>query len=754
MRQDPLNNTSENTLKNTSRGQSKNAQPSTFFNKKLSNKLRIPLSTLLCTLSILLGYLVVLATALPRALYPSLHMDESYYFGAALHFLRGDIFLNNYSFDKPFLNFMALVPGILIAGRNAFGSHFSGFCFFLVAFVLCTQLCLRIAKSIQTTQIADFKGRVPGVWQPLFTATIVFLVTCLFCSPVFIAYGPGAFAEPFLLVALLAMFHALWNTSQDLNSPRFKRGIFFFCIAICIKPTALLWSPVLLMSAFRRSDSAIASKGITLKHLLSDCFATARSILHTGRWLFALALFYMLTGPQKLIPFKLVIEGFLGGKTSGSGSAFGRSPVDRLSMVSDFVNHSLFPASHSSAALLMLMMAVAASTTLVWTKRNKELMLLVAPFWIHFFALILTRGGLFDRYLFILVPQWLFLIVAFLAVVPSLWASKKPQKRTLLFWTVPFIVGAASFGFVAVSFLQLTSVVDQRWKAALPTPAWGRLFDQLAHELPRGSVVHHHNLKWYLEPATAQAAFRLSCLEMSCMQKERIGRAANFVQFIVKGSPEKDPSGQVLLMSKSIHSKSDVEQGDTAQSSASAIVRQVAETAALSPDTFQQALRFKGRWKLEGFGMNVNEGRVTLSVSHSVACAVTRALSFLDTFHKTECKIELTASGLLTLTSGYLAEQTLGPQEQSSNRWLLGWRLDSFRNGNLTSAHQDSFLLDLVPQLYKSYTLPLSPIEAPPLQSGYLVSRLGYGSRPNTTALTLRPYAPEFIIHPEISVGH
>ncbi len=561
-----------------------------------------------------------------RAFYPSLHGDESLYVGAAQHILSGDIFLSDYWFDKPFLGPFLIAIGILLTGPHAFGFHLAGF----LASIASSFIFISWIKDVLGKEISKYTSYILQILSLL-----------VFLSPFMIFYHASAFLEPFLLFFLLLSGRSLY---ANMNPARAYKN---FTLAILSKQSPM-WAPFLVGYWF-------------LQYGLNGIKYGLKEFWQQTKYLWFLGLFFTLTTPEKLAPISLFSK-FLS-KKSG--------PVSHLNFGDRFLEwmqtfNSLFVYSFLSWGLFFLVL-ISSYFILKDSLRNrnsKNFFLIFLPFWIHLLGLILSGITVSDRYVYILIPQLLLLIVAGFTYV------EKHSINLFRFLNLYSIILSLFF----LSIFNFHSL-DLFIKKHLPSREWGRELYQIAEELPKNSVIHNDKLLWYLQPY-ADSSIRNSCDDKSCYESEQIGRFPYFKQYRLLSEDSGESSYLRQVYIRNLSQKT----------------YDINLEKLLSEEHLRRSLRL-GPW-VKSFEIELAEKLSEKNSenffwhkipSQKIILKITTKFPpwFVQSFD---------LDGELTINQGSKAELYAG-----KDRWVLGLRLHH----------------DLIPFLYKGYFIPLGPIDAP-----------------------------------------
>lgn len=548
--------------------------------------------------------------------HPTLHMDESYYIGSSLRILSGDIFLTTYKFDKPFLlSFFPLI-GILILGYNAIGFKLMGLVFSLMSIILFIRV-------------------ISLIWKRTFLS--VFLVLGLFCSPLMISHGISAFAEPFLLFFLFLFFFECYKADGQSH-----KAYQYFTVALFIKFSAVMWGPVLLgYWLFNR------------RNLLSEI----KYYFASTKWIWGIGIFFMLTNRSKFAPVSWFGQLY-------SEKIGGLSFVDRAHFwIDSFAK--VFGATSFAFILFLVVLGISVfyfRKYFVSRSLNKELFLIVIPFWLHLIGILFSGSSLYERYLVILLPQ---LILVFVL------ALKKADE----------IIKNKALAGVFVSILPITLMFISLYADHRPvgeSQQWGRLYHVLHDEFDRKeNVLHNINRNWELFPYSLSQLHQTSCGVKDCLMQAD--------QMMIEGGKqlylEKIDDFRPVFLSKE---RLEIDLPDNLEQDL---------------DHIMKALRFKkSRFKATDVKITTEPSvhHASLMGWHDLLSG--SRLSFTVTNIKNP-KISFTLSGLLSVTNGRVAERSYG-----SERKAKVFRLDRFYFNNI-----DVNLVDIAPVIWNGYSIAYAP---------------------------------------------
>ena len=665
---------------------------------------------------------VMLVIGVGRALHPSLHMDESLYLGATLKMLHGDPLLTTYWLDKIPWASLLMIPGVMIAGENALGFHLSG--------LIAATLGVLVAQRL----LWEMLGR--SFWSVCAMLFYLFINISQFM----VFHHASAFTDPFLLLFLLLSLRSLWLSVAHHNlmlKDRYEhRAYVFFTAALLAKFGAFMWAPVLVGYWILRYQDAWWRVG-------------PRRFLHAGRYLWLLALIFMLANPGKLAPIawfsalfakhpasaKVGMMGVLWQRMSAwvnLGASLLGSPLIMTALLLVTVSVTVF----CGVYLLRLIKSVRPRLIREWyalfTKAQplwaRWTLLLLLPFWAHAFGLCISGASLFDRYLYILVPQLVLSVIVGLHLVAHLdggsrrWANVMSRSGLLLLSALGLMVGANGLN------------VAKQWsyvsKSTIPT-ANARLLYAVRDELPRGSVLHHHARLWFLYPFTIGTTVYPACAEDRCLAEAQIGRAPFDRQYVLVESSDHTKWDLVQTYpeptsSTPFHTKSLVE-----------IPARVVLRDVLSESHTRSQFRLFG-WarSLEWSPQICHDCKQNFEISDFTLPLWSKAVRLpqvpatltirLNTGDRAWLPQFLKLSGHFTLSRGRITTR-----QDDDHRWFLGFRLERLSLDTLAFN-----LVDLAPIIYGGYLVPMGPVDIQPSVDSpfHLISHLEWNGETSDAA--------------------
>ncbi|MBS1959490.1 MAG: hypothetical protein JST80_08480 [Bdellovibrionales bacterium] len=282
---------------------------------------------------------------------PTLMMDEGFYIGATRAITNGDIFLQHYSFDKPFLLPFWPLLGVLSFGFTPFGMRFVGLLCYLASFVLSQKILNKLVEK----PILSF-----------------FLSLTLYALPFVHEHGVSAMSEPYLLLAMNLFF--LWMVQR-----KDERRVFHaFYLGFMTKFSMALWFPVLGLAWYRQ------------KKFLSQL----RKFIAVGKyWIIAWTMFGLINA-TKFASLTWFAE--LGKNDQASQGFF-----ERLAYWFPTTNHAFGGTWVSAFWLIALLLGFVRRSL---RKRDDSYFAIWLPTFLHFLVIVFSGNRGFERYLVTLVP--------------------------------------------------------------------------------------------------------------------------------------------------------------------------------------------------------------------------------------------------------------------------------------------------------------------------------------------------------------
>ncbi|MEZ4742802.1 MAG: hypothetical protein R3B45_10190 [Bdellovibrionota bacterium] len=434
----------------------------------------------------IIASIIMVCFNLPRLFYPSMHIDESLYIGAALRILSGDFFLTTYWFDKFFITPFTLALGILIGGENHIGFRLSSLIFSSYSTFLIVTWTLRSTKTII--------GKI----------SLLILVLSIWLSPFMMFYHISSFTDPFLLCFLLLTATKLHDTAITDKPIKLypQKAYSFFAIASLFKLSSLMWSPILAGYWMLRSGPHGIIKGI------KDFFSTTK-------WWILVGVCYTLANPEKLAPILWFKS--LGKKNGPSFWERGILWIERIC--------NIFPTTWLAVIFITIFLIYSGLFIQKFLKDRKDrinriaLFLFVIPVYAHLIGLWISGAITYSRYLYILLPQ----ILLFLVIVTNLL-----QKNMWLKYC-----SASIFSILGILLLMQNKISYQELAKHLPQPASGRALYQVRDELPPNAVIHNKKFLWRLYPFNRSGKRLNACDRIECIQDAKLGREPFAAQYFL-----------------------------------------------------------------------------------------------------------------------------------------------------------------------------------------------------------------------------
>lgn len=604
--------------------------------------------------STLLVFCILLSNSLNHLISQSLYIDESYYIGAARAILDGDIFLTTYKFDKPFLLPFWYLPGLITFGFNGVGFRFVSLVCLFVAF----KYLKKIFSSILTDEKISLSGTI--------------LAGAFLTVPIIYSYTLSAFAEPFLLVMFSIWYWKLWESSHSESDETKKISILYF-IGLFTKFSLLMWFPVMFFYwLLKKEKRETISQGI-LK-------------LFSHTWpIWTLGLFYGLTNRKKFAAYTW-FKSLTQDHAASSSNIFGR--------LWDWIQ--IFVEVHTLKIAFSIILTFVLVMTIYLTKRNfneikslfklrvsnsskrsefKDLILIHFPFWLHLFGIALSNAQMYQRYLYILIPQFFLITLSSFYWLKRIHGNNKYLKQFL----IPVVVTV--FVVFSSKWQEAVFIVPKEHKD------WGRIYSYIEYELNSDSILHPDKA-WELLPYDISAQNEI-CLHRHCLLDRRKGLKYFANQFIVDGDKEEAPLVKIAPLSLeesvskkeiSIKHKYLIEKIKSGSKFGKKMILDQIETAHEVSKVAQKDLPESSNW-VDFLGGQ----KVILHMSHN---------------KRKYLKVKL--KGSLRLTTGKVAKDRI-----VNGQSLLVFRIEKI---TLTYKGKNYEITDLSPVLFKSYFLPLGRI--------------------------------------------
>lgn len=437
-------------------------------------------SLVFCFLSLLLFIFLMI-----KASYPTMYVDESLYVGAALEILNGDILLRNYWFDKPFMQFFWIIPGIIILGSNIVGFSLSG--------ILCS--CISFFKIHRI--FSNSKNNI------LITLTFILFFT----NPFHMSYFSSAMAEPFLLISIIFSLHAYFLFLKTNNREQLAKSYFWFSLGFCVKQAILMLLPMYI--------------GVLLKEKISfkRCYDELKFFLIRTKYIWALAIIYQVSNKSKFAAITWFSK-----------------------LTSQKVKHTLFEHftywSKTSflsqrSTLLAIFILIVLSLYAYWIfkkiKSEKsslknidyykidnfndykvDLFIFFIPLLLHFIGISLSNAKHLERYMFIYNIQ-LYIVLARIFYITPISFRK--------FITLPLLI------LIGINIYHYKDEeLDHHRKK-------GESLRKSQYIIPENSILHTR-LKWHSYPYN-QNYFIDSCVKKSCFYESHRGIPFNKGHFFI-----------------------------------------------------------------------------------------------------------------------------------------------------------------------------------------------------------------------------
>lgn len=420
--------------------------------------------------------------------HPTFFIDESYYLFAGRKILSGDFFLRSFAFDKPILQALLPIPGMLIAGETPIGFRLSGFIFWIFGIFVWYRFFGRVfnADLMNKDERGDYCApkyddlhRYHKDRRDRFGSLAALWTMAVALNPFLAAYSVSPMAEAgfFLLVPLLGLEILKWRLNPGCDR---GRGALLLGLGLLLKQTFILWAPLYLvgypMQQWRQGILRFIQK-------------TWGLFLIGGIW--------FLTGPVKLAPISMAVGGL--GHASQKASIF-------ESLLFWFQQIAF------AGAGIGILVLIAAIWILLRGDRLSDRQLA----WIvlgHFCFFVVMRVNHFERYMV------LFYLGAFL--LAGIWVSKMPTVWMRIL-----------SGLVILPVFILKPVL------LTPEVGPGRELWALKDQVPAKALIHSPNA-WILFQSLQPQQEQLSCVEDLCLREARLGRELMKDQWIVRSDSEK-----------------------------------------------------------------------------------------------------------------------------------------------------------------------------------------------------------------------
>ncbi len=358
-------------------------------------------------------FLLVQYIGLHWLLSPELNYDEGYYIMGANRMLEGDWFLQNQSFDKPFLHPLLIALSATVFGAHYLGYRMLGWVLFSVGYWIFAAALNRLfrqsrmsfwANNIESIKIIDPKLPVDQEWSFYFLKWS--LLVGLFLNPLIISNGASSMGEPYLLflLTLILLYYPLSNTTAH----RFLNSM---GVAFWIKGSILIWYP--LLSVF------------SIPKLVRGIFKNGKKLLLPLALISVVGIWYGLIGKTKLFVFRYLLDVLF--STEGSSK-------QNLSFMTQLIAWlEIIKTSLGAGFLFLLFVLVVLGLVVLylefkdWKQKKSEiqyfqlwtsrhLLAIFAAVGLFFVVVTFTKVGLMPRYLVSISPL-IFYLAAVLAVL-------------------------------------------------------------------------------------------------------------------------------------------------------------------------------------------------------------------------------------------------------------------------------------------------------------------------------------------------
>lgn len=422
---------------------------------------------------------VLLVKALSLALSPSLHVDESYYIGAARKILSGDVLLTSFVFDKLFLQPFVVAFGILFLGPTVLGFRIAGILLMLATFVVLKRAFS--AFGDRTT------GHAIGIeTNYLGSLACAGLAFAFLLMPVVIQHESSAMTEP-ALVFFLAL--------AALRTVRSEAPVAWavpWTLAAFAKMSAVMWLPFFVLAdliLWKQSPKAIAVQ------------FWART-----RWYWAVAIVFQLFNRKKFAAFSWFTH--LGQNQKQKTSLF-----ERTAFWFETLNaQTLFVGS-------LVLIASAVVAILILRKLRRRMQLSVAEQWAfvaclgaigHMVGVPLSGAPLYERYLITLYP-----LLGFAAISIIVFFAQGKTVSAL----------GRTISLTAVSVLLIGIGARSALSNGLPLEPMnerGRVLEVVSQIIPDDASIASP-LLWELYPYESTTWVRSMCERPECLWAQRAG---------------------------------------------------------------------------------------------------------------------------------------------------------------------------------------------------------------------------------------
>ncbi|MFK7827320.1 MAG: hypothetical protein AB8G05_24465 [Oligoflexales bacterium] len=583
--------------------------------------------------------------SIPRLFYPSMHMDESLYIGATQRILNGDLFLSKFWFDKFFATPIMLALGILIGGENQVG--------FRLAALVCSVYTIYVILTM-----------IVEMGENIITSLAMFLFALgILLSPFMIFYHVSSFTDPFLLLFLVLFARSLYRAikhSGDQSRNHLTTSYHYFAIASLFKLSSLMWSPMLVGFWYLKGGIAGIKNGI-------------KDFFYTTKWWMIVGTCYTLANPEKLAP--LLWFKALGKRTD---STLWQKGILWVGKIGDIFQNYYF-----AICFFLILSFFLFFTYIQYRKSGKNYQLSVVlflfnfPFILHVVGLWLSGAGIFERYLYILIPQGIFVIA-----ISSLKSVPGGKLKTITH---------IGLGCIGLLMILDSGISNKDFVNRLPPPSFGRHLYQIRDETLTNAIVHNNKLLWYLYPFDRLGTTLNACDRSECFEEARLGRTPFAPQYWLRTNS----SLETNIIRPSPQCKN-----STCRSKKHTLNL----TDTLTIEKFKESLRISG-WA-DSISMNLENSQSeqdTLDRYWMTSPSIKNSLKITTKVFPLIGKKDIFINGRIVLLNNPLSKARFGV-----GRWVLAFRIEEVR---ITKIKQN--FVDIIPLLFKGYTIPISPINLP-----------------------------------------
>ena len=443
-------------------------------------------SYLLLSLLFYIITLLFLSFLIYRSFYPTFYVDEGLYIGAATRVLGGDLLLQNYWFDKPFMQFYWIIPGILLFGYNILGYSISG--------IICSVWSfIKLPKVFQLKKL------------DICSIIIAFL---FFINPFHISYFTSSMAEPFMLLCLLNFLFYYFQFLQNNERGVLKKSYIWFTLGFCVKQSALMYSPVLL--------GLFLSNKLTVKKIKTELIF----FFSSTKYLWLIAFLYQISNKKKFA----AITWF--------------SKLTRPKQSYTFLEHFgywskeffLTQRSNLLAVFIIFLLVFYIYQTLRKLKKDSfslkhpffekfndpkvDLFVFILPLFLHFIGISLSNVKHIDRYMFLFNLQVFITLLRFITTITP------KQKKIVTF-----------VGF----FILIFNIKNFKGEELDENYTKGKSLLEAKSLIHEPSIVHTR-LKWQFYPNNLDV-FLDSCLKEECLKEKQKNLPSSAGHFLIENDP-------------------------------------------------------------------------------------------------------------------------------------------------------------------------------------------------------------------------